>query len=96
MALTHHRTLTGRIRPTGAICRIDQCTNPADTDGMCEKHYRRVLRHGDPFIVLRLDAYPPDAQCTVPGCERRPHARGWCATHYHALYRPAPPAGLRS
>lgn len=34
--------------PTAILtCSVKECDQPARTGGMCEKHYTRVLRHGD-------------------------------------------------
>jgi len=92
MGVVRHVHTAGQIKPSGQLdCRIDQCTKPARKRGMCEMHYSRVQRHGDPFTVKRFATYPPDAQCNVPGCTRRPTARGWCDQHYRALHTPAQP-----
>lgn len=33
------------------ICSVDDCNGRADRKGMCEKHYTRVRRHGDPLFA---------------------------------------------
>ena len=33
-------------------CSIGGCTNPRLTRGLCNKHYQRWRRHGDPSIML--------------------------------------------
>lgn len=32
-------------------CTIEGCDNPADSLGLCDKHYTRLRRNGDPLIV---------------------------------------------
>ena len=34
------------------FCSVEECSNPAAWRGMCEKHYKRMLRHGDPTTLL--------------------------------------------
>jgi hypothetical protein len=48
--------------------------------GMCNAHYRRWLRHGDPM----MGRTPPttDGVCSIAGCSGKTHARGWCYKHY--------------
>jgi len=45
-------------------CSIDECTNPSRANGLCQKHYMRLRRRGDPTITL-----PPGIQ----GDGRRSH-----------------------
>lgn len=37
-----------------AICRIDDCEDPALARGWCCKHYNRWLKHGDPLFALTI------------------------------------------
>lgn len=41
------------------ICSIDGCNRPFVARGVCELHYRRILRHGDPFGGKRRRPGPP-------------------------------------
>ena len=37
----------------GQLCNVGGCDRAVHCKGMCDKHYRRVLRHGDPLIARR-------------------------------------------
>lgn len=41
-------------------CKVDGCDTPAITRSMCEKHYLRYKRHGDPGSVSRHLANSPE------------------------------------
>lgn len=48
---------------------------------MCESHYRRWLKYGDPLYVK---VRPP---CTVDGCGGKYHSKGLCRLHYYRLVK---------
>ena len=50
---------------------------------MCHTHYERWRRTGEagPAQLQRVRAYPPDAECSVPGCSRRPRVDWLCNMH---------------
>ena len=60
-------------------CTIGDCANRVAARGMCNKHYYRFRRHGDPNKGAR-PAYPDT--CTIEGCEKPFLAQGYCGTHY--------------
>jgi hypothetical protein len=31
------------------LCSVDGCKQPVQARGFCPKHYRRLMRHGDPL-----------------------------------------------
>lgn len=31
------------------LCSVDGCEQPVQARGLCPKHYRRLMRHGDPL-----------------------------------------------
>lgn len=48
---------------------------------MCQLHYRRWWKHGDPLHLDRPWRY--DGQvCAVQDCAERPYAHGWCSRHF--------------
>lgn|SRR5690606_19847350 len=63
---------------TKPICSVEGCGKPSNIRGYCNKHYLRVVRHGDPHFCLR----PKNSICTVDGCGRPAVARGLCDGHY--------------
>lgn len=46
--LTHAQTSKGMPLPV-KLC--EHCSTPARKQGMCQKHYQRWKKHGDPFLV---------------------------------------------
>lgn len=64
------------------ICQVNNCGRLAIAKGYCDKHYRRVRRHGKP-ITIQL---PRGLQCCVEGCLKPVRARLLCHMHYQRLY----------
>lgn len=64
------------------ICSIEGCDRPVKVkrDGLCNRHYYRLRRHGDP----QGGRVSPDRNriCSVDGCEARGRTRGFCSKHY--------------
>lgn len=53
---------------------------------LCQKHYRRWRRHGDPSVVVKPHRSGPN--CSE--CGKPHHARGLCTTHYRQWLRTTP------
>lgn len=66
------------------FCSVDGCDRTIYSRDLCEKHYRRVLRNGDPLALRRT---PGQKTCVVHGCRRPAAARGLCHGHYQRLIR---------
>lgn len=65
------------------LCNVDDCSRSARTKGLCEMHYARLLRHGDPTIATRVRASRLlDDSCKVSGCAGTLEASGFCNKHY--------------
>jgi len=43
----------------GSDCHVIGCDRPGQVKGMCDLHYRRVLRYGNPHTVLPRNKSPP-------------------------------------
>jgi hypothetical protein len=70
------------------LCSVDGCGNLALARGWCNKHWQRWRKHGSPDYA---PIEPLPKECTVAGCERKPHTR-WkqeavCNMHWQRLYR---------
>lgn len=60
-------------------CSIEDCQKPCRAQGLCEMHYRRLRRHGDP--LKNLVAEKPKV-CTFEDCGKPVAGRGLCSTHW--------------
>lgn len=68
-------------------CSIADCTKDAEKKGMCNKHYKRVLRYGDPNFTSRRSS---NMKCEVVNCEEPAKGNGLCNMHYARQYKGNP------
>lgn len=62
-------------------CSVEGCERTVTARGMCNMHYLRWLRHGDPLVMLQSGPPRQAIACTI--CGKQPTlARGWCKSHY--------------
>lgn len=66
-------------------CNIGNCDRPRYSRGMCEMHYRRVLRQGDPGPAEPIS--PDKSTCGATDCDKDGEAWGYCHGHYQRLLR---------
>lgn len=59
---------------------------------MCNAHYRKLLKYGDP-LEKRHASPSPNKRCKEEGCGNPFHAKGWCASHYFRNERHRSPTG---
>lgn len=61
-------------------CRIESCPLPVRIKKrrLCNTHYLRILRHGDPHY-RKIPQH--ELPCTVDGCDARRYVRGLCSKH---------------
>lgn len=64
-------------------CCIENCSRPARTRGMCNSHYKRWWKYGDPLHVPEKI----ERKCSLPDCEEKHAANGYCQTHSDQLRR---------
>lgn len=62
-------------------CLIETCDSPKRAKGLCELHYGRLRRYGDPLRE------PVVNKCSVEGCLRPYKCKGYCKLHYERLTR---------
>lgn len=69
-------------------CSVPDCGKPVRTKGLCDPHYKRQLRHGDPQAG-RESAGPNDKTqpCIVEGCSKLQYIKQMCNTHYLRVQR---------
>jgi hypothetical protein len=76
-----------------APCRADGCDETGRVRSMCDKHYQRWRRTGNPNGAGRdwAEPYPEAAVCNwdsgASDCGRTPVARGKCLMHYKRVRR---------
>ena len=82
-------------------CSVDECCQPARSKNLCNAHYRRWRRHGDPlgggpsapdrslFVPPVSDVTP----CSIEGCGRVVKALGYCSAHYGRWQKYKDPLG---
>jgi hypothetical protein len=80
---------SNEIYPQAHICSYPGCTQKHHAQGFCKKHYRRLLKYGDPAIhSYQENTEKKIAQiCTVDGCTEIQHAQGFCNNHYRRFLR---------
>jgi len=59
-------------------CYATDCEQNALSKGLCNKHYRRLLRHGDINFVTTFE----QQNCSIDDCSKPSVSRGWCTLHY--------------
>ncbi len=71
-------------------CLIDGCGRPIHGRGLCDMHYQRLKKHGDPLFTA-----PPRAivKCNVEGCELPTRHVGMCNAHYQKNLKYGDPLG---
>jgi hypothetical protein len=67
-------------------CSVDGCVRPLYTRGLCEAHYRRLLRTGSVNPTVPVGERPAN-DCAAEGCSRRATERGLCHGHYLRIVR---------
>lgn len=64
-------------------CSVDGCGKQAKLiKGMCQHHYDKMRRHGDPCYTKSLVS---EGICKIDGCENHISKAGLCGPHYHRI-----------
>lgn len=69
------------------MCKIENCESKVSRRGFCAKHYKRLLKHGDPLKLLR----DKNQGCKVEGCLLEHKAKGYCNSHFSRYRRHGDP-----
>ena len=62
-------------------CSVDGCDGEHKAQGMCDLHYRRFMRTGDPLQVMRVASWD-GVPCTIQDCGKEVESKGLCNRHY--------------
>jgi hypothetical protein len=68
-------------RRTPQLCSIEGCASFVKARGLCQKHYHRLQRHGDPTGGSTERVYKSGRPCRVDGCLTPSRALGYCPKH---------------
>ena len=72
----------------GLVCKVDGCARAAEGRGMCNMHYGRDFRNGDPSVTRRqVSGSCTGKPCSVEGCERQMFGGIYCSMHYKRFVR---------
>lgn len=71
---------------TPRLCSVSGCGKPHLAGGLCNSHYLRRRKYGDPNAGGQM-RHLMAATCSVEGCDRKRSARGLCQKHYARLLR---------
>ena len=63
-------------------CCVDLCDNPAKVRMLCNMHYKRWLKTGNPNEVLPGKPSRKQVGCKFENCKNPHNAKGYCYTHY--------------
>jgi predicted GIY-YIG superfamily endonuclease len=72
------------------VCNVEVCDRKAVSKGMCDAHYRRVLRGGGDLTTPIGRPQRPET-CTLEGCEAEYAKAGYCIRHYTNWWRHGDP-----
>lgn len=75
-----------------AVCNVTTCRRPARAKGLCERHYKRLQRHGDAEAGPARTTRGIDALLTMTGLTYR--QLDWWTTQ--GYLQPSTPAGVGS
>lgn len=80
------QTATVHQLPTlvGRGCDFEGCDRPHDAKGLCNIHYKQLMR-GQELHPPVGGKRKPD--CKFDGCDRPHMSRGYCSAHYRQLVR---------
>lgn len=66
-----------------SACSVNNCDRAVKAKSLCNQHYMRKRRHGDPLAGQpELPPNEPGDHCIVGGCSRLRKTRNWCEPHY--------------
>lgn len=69
--------------PAIGRCSVRECRRSARKKGLCQRHYLRLWRHGDPRGGNSLIG--THTACSVADCGREHYGRGLCHAHWQVI-----------
>ena len=63
------------------VCKVSDCSKKASALGLCQSHYYRLKKYGDPeYIYKRVQNL--GETCKLAGCKSSSYVKGYCKKHY--------------
>lgn len=95
---------TSTAKPHGTIglmvCSVTGCEDKAKTRGLCNKHYHRLQRHGDPLVTTRTRASGSTEERFWAHVDRRGEDECWPwlaqKTRGHGRFTPTPTRAVQA
>ncbi len=75
------------LSPLQTPCIVANCNRRAVSKSMCDMHYRRAKKYGDPLILK----HQKGRGCSVIGCDGKHQGHGFCQKHYLMFRRNGDP-----
>jgi hypothetical protein len=79
-----------REQGRNVLCEVPDCDGRAKAKGLCDMHWARQNKTGDPGPAMHMRL-----MCWVEGCESGTWARGYCKLHYYRQLRTGDPGPLK-
>jgi len=73
--------------PRGKPCPVNGCQRQHFAKGLCEMHYQRWQKHGDPTFLCHPAKIPKGTLCSIKGCLNPYYSKNLCHHHYMLNYR---------
>lgn len=75
-------------------CSVSGCDSEVlnKKNMLCQKHYFRLRRHGDPLAGRSFVYTPSKTHCEFEDCTKEIYAKGFCSAHYTRLLRHGDPS----
>lgn len=76
-------------------CSIKGCPNLIYCKSLCNKHYKRQKKYGNPLFSLTSTSDNP-RKCSIDDCDKNYYANSFCQTHNLRFYRTGNPLGYKT
>lgn len=67
-------------------CSVEGCEQNIASRGLCNKHYRRLLRNGNTDLKKTRSRAPKYIGCLIEDCQRKHRGLGYCSLHWKRFH----------